>query len=259
MLRMSKRQRFITTSILLSLGFFLMQFLPDRYRFISIALLGIFTLVTFTWSLKEGLKSDMTLLTLVLPVLYTLGVGLFWFLLPTNIFTRIPIVILYGFGVYALCLTANIYTVAAIRTIALLRSARGVGFVLTLLTFFLLFDTILSLRQPVYVTSLLVASVSIPLYWQGFWSVDLKRGFSFNILKRALIAGLIMMEIALSLFFWPVTVVVGSLFLTVSCYVLLGLGQSDIEGRLFLQTIREYLTIGVVVFIAMFLATRWGV
>jgi hypothetical protein len=128
---MTKRQRFIISSIVLSLGFFGVQFLAERYRFLSIFILGVFCLLLFIWSLREGLGKNMTLLVLVLPLYYTVGVGLFWFLLPTNIYTRIPILIFYGLGVYALLLTSNIYTVAAIRTIALLRAARGVGFVFT--------------------------------------------------------------------------------------------------------------------------------
>ena len=120
---MSKRRRFIITSILLSLGFVAIQFLPDNFRFISIGLLAVLIFLLFYWSLRDGLGFNMTLMTLVLPVLFTLGVGLFWFLLPTNIFTRIPAVIFYGIGMYAFCLTANIYTVSAIRTIALLRAA----------------------------------------------------------------------------------------------------------------------------------------
>ena len=87
-------------------------------------------------------------------------------------------------------------------------------------------------------------------------SLDVK--LSMRNVVFALVASLIVGEIALSLFFWPVTVVVGSLFLTVAVYVLLGLGQAELEGRLFAQTIREYMVLGIVVFISMFLATRWG-
>ena len=65
-------------------------------------------------------------------------------------------------------------------------------------------------------------------------------------------------EISLLLYFWPVTVVVGSIFLTIGMYVLLGLGQASLEGRLFKATIREYLTIGIVVFLAMLFAPKWG-
>ena len=43
---------------------------------------------------------------------------------------------LFGIGQYTLLLTANIFSVAAIRTIALFRAAVAVGFVMTLLTGF---------------------------------------------------------------------------------------------------------------------------
>jgi len=65
-------------------------------------------------------------------------------------------------------------------------------------------------------------------------------------------------EIALALAFWPVTLVVGSLFLTVAVYVLLGLGQAQLEQRLFSQTLKEYLTVGILVFAGMFFATHWS-
>lgn len=200
----------------------------------------------------------MTLLTLVLPVMFTIGVGLFWFLLPASVFARIPIVIFYGFGVYALCLTANIYTVSAIRTIALQRAARGVGFVLTLVTSFLVFDAILSIKAPIFVTGAVVAISSFILFLQGFWSVQLTKNITSYALKLTIISAVVIGELAISLFFWPVTVVVGSLFLTISVYLLLGLGQAQLEDRLFVQTIREYLLVGVLVFIGMFLATRWA-
>lgn len=255
---MSKRRRFIITSILLSLGFVAIQFLTDQNRFWAIGVLGLATMVLFAWSLFEGLGKNMTLLTLVLPTIFTLGVGTFWFLLPANIFARIPIVIFFGIGIYILCLTMNIFTVSAIRTIALLRAARGVGFVLSLVTSFLVFDAILSLRSSVYYLLPLVFVISFPLFFQGLWSISLEKEFSKDIFVLSGIATIVMTEIAAVLFFWPVTVVVGSLFLTVTFYILLGLGQSKIEGRLFSTTVREHLTVGALVFIAMFLATHWG-
>jgi hypothetical protein len=255
---MSKRRRFVITSILLSLGFVAIQFLNDQNRFWAIGVLGIATIILFSWSLFEGLGRNMTLLTLILPTIFTLGVGTFWFLLPTNIFARIPVVIFYAIGIYILCLTMNIFTVSAIRTIALLRAARGVGFVLSLVTSFLVFDAALSLRYPIYYLLPLVLGVSFPLFFQGFWSVVLEKEFSKDILITSAISTLIMAEIAAVLFFWPVTVVVGSLFLTVTFYILLGLGQSRIEGRLFSATIREHLTVGALVFIAMYFSTHWG-
>lgn len=255
---MTKRQRFVITSLALSLGFLGIQFIENQYRFLAIGTLGLLTLTFFIWSLWEGLGRDMTLLTLILPVLFTVGVGIFWFLLPASVFARLPIVIFYGIGIYVLCLTMNIYTVAAIRTIALLRAARGVGFVLTLVTSFLVFDSILSLKTSLPVSTLGVAALSFPIYLQGFWAIPLEKEFLKELVQMSVVASLVMGEIALSLYFWPVTVVVGSLFLTVGVYMLLGLGQAKLEERLFSQTVREYLVVGALVFIGMFFATRWG-
>jgi len=255
---MSKRRRFVITSAILSAGFFAVQFVEEQYRFISIGILGLLTLILFFWSLREGLGKNMTLLSLVLPFLFTVGVGLFWFLLPANIYTRIPIVIFYVLGIYALSLTMNIYTVSAIRTIALLRAARGVGFVLTLVTSFLVFDTILSLKTSIILRFTLILISSVPIFLQGFWAITLDKEFSKKLLSMSLITSLIVGQIAVSLFFWPVTVVVGSLFLTIAVYILLGLGQAQLEARLFSQTVREYLVVGVLLFMGMLIATRWG-
>jgi len=255
---MSKRKRFVITSLVLSLGFLAMQFVSEQFRFLSIGILGLLTVGLFIWSLKEGLGKNLTLLTLILPTMFTLGVGFFWFLLPSSVFARIPIVIFYGLGIYGLCLTSNIYTVSAIRTIALLRAARGVGFVLSLITSFLIFDTILSLKVDAWISTLLAAFSSIPIFLQGLWSINLEEKLGKEAVLMTLVSGLVIGEVSLSLFFWPVTVVVGSLFLTVAVYVLLGLGQAKFEGRLFVTTIREYLTVGLLVLFGMLIATRWG-
>lgn len=255
---MTKRAKFIISSLLLSLGFLAVNLLQFENRFFAIALLGALTFVLFWFSLTESIRRDGTLLTLVLPVLYTVGVGLFWFLLPSTIFARFPVLIFYALGLYALALTANIFTVSAIRTIALVRAARGVGFVLTLVTSFFLFDAVLSLRTNLILTSLMILLISFPLFLQGLWVSLLDRVITKKLFYYSAILSTGVVQIAFLLYFWPVSVVIGSLFLTVSIYVLLGLGQAQLEGRLFERTIREYISVGCIVFLAMFLFTRWG-
>ena len=167
-------------------------------------------------------------------------------------------VIFYGIGIYALCLTMNIFSVAAERTIALLRAARGVGFVLSLITTFLVFDAILSLKSELFVLLPLVFASSFLLYFQGYWTTLLSKEFSKDLLAFSLTAAFVTTEIAVVLYFWPVTVVVGSLLFTAIFYMVLGLGQAKLEGRLFAATIREHLVVGIFVLIAMLIATRWG-
>lgn len=258
MMDITKRQKFVLVAFVLSLGFLGINLLDERYRFFIIGGLTVSTLLLFAWSLREGLGLNATLFTLILPTLFTLGVGLFWFLLPATIFARLPIVFLYGLGIYALLLTLNIYTVSAIRTIALARAARGVGFVLTLLVSFLLFDAILSVRGNLFFVGVTIVVTSFLLFLQGLWTCVLEHEISKKLIWYSTCLTLAILEASVMLFFWPVTVVVGSLFLTVIIYMLLGLAQAQLEGKLFGRNARDYLTVGFFVFVAMFFATHWG-
>lgn len=258
MLSISKRLRYLISSLILLFGFVGIQFLDEQYKFLAIALLVLLTGIFSIWSFFEGMGKNMTIASIILPMLYTLGVGLFWFLIPSNLYTRIPIVIFFATGVYVLLSTMNIYTVSSSKTIALLRAARGVGFVLTLVTSFLLFDAILSIRQGMLISSGLVFVSSFLFFLQGFWSIELEKKIDPVIITMTLISSIILTELSVLIFFWPVTVVVGSLFLTSGVYMLLGLGQTKLEDRLFPSAIREYLTVGLIVIIGMFFATQWG-
>ncbi len=255
---LTKRRKFVITSLFLSLGFIMMNFLESEYRFWAIGILTGLTVILFFWSLAEGLGRDATLLTLILPAFFTLGVGVFWFLLPATVFARIPVIILFGLGIYALILTLNIYTVSAIRTIALVRAAKSVGFILTLFVSFLLLNAIFSLKAEVWIFVGLVILTSFLLFLQGLWVSKLERKISLTLIRYTAFFTLVIGEVAVALFFWPVTVVVGSLFLTVVMYVLLGLGQASLEGRLFSQTIRDYLMVAAVVFLVVILVTNWA-
>lgn len=254
---MSKRAKFIIVSVILACGFIGIGLLAGQYRFLGIGALSLGTLLLFAWSLWEGLGKNATLLVLLLPPLYTLGVGLFWFLLPSVILARIPIILMYAIGMYALSLTMNIFTVSAIRTIALVRAARGVGFVLTLFTMFLLFDAVASWKAPIYVSTLVVFLVSTVLTLQSLWSSKLSTKISKRTVLLTIIVSWSITTVSFLLYFWPVSIVVNSLFLTSAAYVLLGLSQAYEEGRLFMQTTREYLVTGALVFLAMLLVTNW--
>ncbi|MBI2268487.1 MAG: hypothetical protein HYU80_03565 [Candidatus Blackburnbacteria bacterium] len=255
---MTKRQKFVISSLILTSGFISLQFLDTSFRYQAIGGLTLLSTLLTLWSLKEGLGRNSTLLVLILPTLFTAGVGFFYFLLPPTLFIAIPVLMLYSLGIYALLLTSNIYTVAAARTIALLRAAHAVGFLLTLLTSFLLFDTLFSLRSYFWANGVAASLVSFPLLLQGFWSIDLERKLGREVLLLGAVFALVTGEIATVLSFWPVTVAVGSLALTTVMYMGLGLGQAKLQQRLFPKTIKEYFLVGAIVFVTMFLTARWG-
>lgn len=233
-------------------------FVVTSFRYQSIAGLTFLTAVFGFWAFWEGLGRNATLLSLVLPTLFTLAVGLFYFLLPASWLSAVPVLILYAVGIYALFLTSNIYTVATARTIALLRAAHAVGFLLTLLTGFLLFDTLFSLKLGFLVNGLGAALVSFPLLLQGFWSIDLEHELNREVLSPAIAGALISAQVATALSFWPISVPVAALSLTTVSYVVLGLGQAKLQQRLFARTIKEYFLVGAVVFLTMFLTARWS-
>ena len=259
-MQISKEKRFIATSILLSLGFIGINFVNESFRLLAILGLTISTLVLFIFSLWEGLGINSTLLSLILPPLFTLGVGIFWFLIPASIVAHLPVVVLFGVGIYVLNRTENVFTVSSFRTIPLFRAARSIGFILTFLTAFLLYNAIISIRVDIFITSFGVFLISLFLFLQGFWaSLIEKKDLVLNkLFLYSFVFAFGVMQVSILLYFWPVTVVVGSIFLTALIYVLLGLGQAQLEGRLFRQTVQEHLWVGLIVFVIMFLATHWG-
>lgn len=257
-LRLTKRQKFVFTSGSLSFGLILIQITGFEQRFVAIGVLTVLTPILSAWSLREALAGIRWLTTLILPTLFTAGIGLFYFLLPSAWFSQLPIAALYALGIYALLLTENVFSVAAIRTIQLFRAAMAVGFLLTLFTAFLLFDTIFSFRLWPWANAILVFLVSLPLILQGLWSVNLEERLTREILLFSFVLTLALSEIAFIISFWPLSIAMASLFLTTGVYVLLGLSQAHLQERLFRQTINEYLGVGIIVLLITLFATRWG-
>lgn len=258
MFKLTKRRKFILSSIILTLGLSYVRFgeVPNRYQ--AIGVLSLLAIPLTLWSLKEALKGAVWLVSWILLLSFTAGVGFFYFLLPGSLLTAIPIIILYFLGTYALFLSENIFSVAALRTIQLFRAAWAVSFLLTLLTSFLLFDTVLSFRLPFYQNFLLIMSISFLIFLHGFWSINLEEKVSQKVLLYSFVWSLGIGQMALILSFWPATIVLFSLFLTALVYVALGLTQAKFSERMFRKTVREYLTVGLAVFLVLLLYTSWG-
>lgn len=255
---MSKRRKIIITSFLLSLGLLIVQWQVTSYRYWAILLLGLLTYLLSAWSLKEGLDGVEWVTVLTLPPLFTVGMGLFYFLLPDAWLARVAIVLLYALGIYILLLTENIYSVATIRNIQLLRAAQASGFLLTLVAAFFLFDTVFSFRLSPWLNSGIIFVLGVLLFFQGLWPATLEKRISAKLFSTSLVLGLVLAQVTLGISFWPLTVSTSSLFLITVLYILLGLMQNQLQDRLFPKTVREYLWLGVIVFLTIFLTTGWG-
>jgi len=258
LLRISKRKKFITTVFLLTFSLLGIEFIGISWLVQAIFLLGLACYFLSAWSLGEGLEGIEWFTVLVLPVLFTLGLGFFIFFLLANWLVKISVIIFYGVGIYILLLVGNIFSVAARRTIQLLRSAHAVGFLFIIITSFFLYDVIFSFHLFFWANFFLVALVSFFLIIHGLWSINLEKRISSSLWLYTFGLSLIQGEMATVFSFWPLTLAAASLALATTLYIGLGLAQQELASRLFPKTISEYIRIGIIIFSVIFFTTRWG-
>ena len=252
----SKRQKFISSVILLSLGLFIAEYLLGKSGILVVAGLSFFTVFLLYLALKADLKENFSISVFILPFLYSLAVGLFYLLVPARFLTRVGITSLYALGLYSLFLSQNIFTVSSIRTIALLSGARTVSLVISLLSYFFISNVVFSFHINVLITLLLVFIYSFLFVMQAIWVNTLDKN-PFSQVFWVISLTLCLVETALFLWFGPSSPTVLALFLTSIFYVLVGLSQAWFEKRLFRSVILEYTWITVISFIFLILFTNW--
>lgn len=256
-INLSKRQLFVIITVILTLGMFTTQLVSVEWRYPMVLVLSLITYFLTAFALREDLSPAEWITLLTLPTLFTAGVAIYYFLLPVRWLTRLPIAILYAVGIYALLLTENIYNVAAVRTIALLRAAHSVGFFLSLLTFYLLIQTVYAIRFHFTISILLTGITSFILFLQLFWAIILENRIKPLLVIASGVLSLIMMEISFIISFIPANVTLISLFLTTCFYTLGGVVQQYLQGRLYRKTLNEFTALSIIVFIILILGTRW--
>lgn len=257
-IKISKRQEFLIVITLLTLGLLATQLVAIDNRIEMVIGLGITSFFLTLIVLRENLGGIEFLTLTILPTFFTVAVAFFYFLLPVRWLTRVPTVMLYALGMYAVLLTENIYNVAAERSIQLLRAAHSVGFLITLITFFLLFDTVLSFHLIFWLNSLLIIVISFPLTLQSLWSMLLIPKLNREVVLGALVSSLILGQSAYFLSFWPINTTIFALFLTTLFYSCVGLLQQRLIERLFPKTLREFLGVAIITFLLVLLTSRWS-
>lgn len=256
-LNISKRHQFVIVTVILTFGLVLTQLVGEDFRYpLAFGLSGMAYLLSAV-ALRDDLKSIEWLSLLTLPTLFTMAVTLFYFLLPGRWLTRVPVVMLYAVGMYALLLTENIYNVAVDRTIALLRAAHSVGFLLTIVTYFLLVQTIFAFRFPFYVNTVLVGSISYLLVFQSLWAVLLENPVSRRMWRITLAISVVLSQVAWAFSFWPTQSTLVVLFLTTSFYGTVGMAQQYLVEKLYRKTVIEFFFLTAIVFVIVLFTTRW--
>ncbi|MDP2649711.1 MAG: hypothetical protein Q8P10_02605 [bacterium] len=255
-LNINKRQRYIIGVVFLSLGLFLSEYLLGKSGFAFSILLAFVADVFILWANHDDIKENMFSPIFILPFFFSLSFALFYFLVPNRLLARVIITSLYAVGLYSLFLSQNIFTVASIRTIALLSSARTVSFILTLVSYFFLANIIFSLDLSLIPTSAFLLAASFFLILHSIWTYTLDQKF-FSQFLWVLALAFCIVEMSLILWFWPSNPTIIALFLTGFFYTLVGLSHVWFEKRLFRGIIWEYVWVAVVVSIILILSTSW--
>jgi len=253
----TKRQQFVLTTVICTVILLLTQIVPSDYRYLCVIVLSVCTFIMTAYCLHDDLKGIEWISLLILPTLYSAAIALFYFLLPVRWLTRIPVAFLYAFGFYALLLTENIYNVAANRTIALLRAAHSVGFLLTLVTYFLIVQTIFAFRFGPFINCMGIGIVSCILIFQSLWSIELNENVSGRLISVTIALTVVMTQVTWILSFWPVPRMMAALFIASVFYSLVGIAQQYIVEKMYKKTVVEFFIVCIVISVIFLATTRW--
>jgi hypothetical protein len=256
---LSKRQLFGIVTFFAVVALVATQLVATAEYYLSFAIgLSVFVGIlsgAVLWKSAGGFRRYSSI---ILIVYYTIAVYFFYVLLPVRWLTRLPVALMFGIGYYAILLTENIYNVATGRSIQLLRVARSVGLLMTLVTVYLLLETVISLHRSWYINGILYFVAVFPLIFQNLWSVELSLKLNHELFFDSIILGLVIAETGLALSFWPGISTLQVLFLTSLFYSLVGIYQLRLLDRLFYKTVREFIIITVIVFMMVLLTTSWS-
>lgn len=256
-LELTKRQKIIITSAILTIGLLSTQMVDFNLRFRFIAGLSVLAYLLSLWSLWEGLSITKAIILLILPTFYALAVSSFYFLLPIRWLTRLPVAAIFGLTFYLCLLSQNVFNVASIRTIPLYRAASTASFLFTLLSAFFIFNVIFAFELLFFWNGVVVFLISFLLSLQVLWTINMSDKVSTANLVQSLVLALVIAELAMGFSFWPMPTTIWSLSLSSAMYVLLGLTTQVLKGKANKRVVWEYLVIGAVVLIVSFFTTSW--
>lgn len=251
---MSKRNKFLIFSLILTLFLTLLPFVPRGYSGLGIIffvfLSGLFA-VFGLWEYLSGIEY-ITLLTL--PILFSLGMGSVVLLFPN--FSGYFKTVLYGvyfLTTYTLLLSLNIFNVASEKPIPLLRAAYTSSFLITTFTAFPILTLMYKGTLGITVETILVFILTLLLSFQSLWSVFLPKNVAGPSLKTALLVSLLMAQTAFVFSFFPMESFFRSLLLSTFFYIYLGFSHQYLKKTINAKSVFEYAFVGLVIVALVFL------
>lgn len=256
-LKIEKRFRFVFSALALVLFMLFTTFFSFDSSLIFIILSLVICYFLTYFSLLEGLEGIEWFTLFIMPILLTVSFYLFYFLFPGRWLTRLPFIVLYGISIYAVLLCSNIFNVGVEKSLQLYRAAFSINFFFHAVVSFLFYNALFSFRFPFFINVLAVFVIATILGFQLIWTVKLDMKIERKTIYFSVLAGLILGELALVGSFVPLKSTVFALFLASSYYSLTGLVYSHLDQRLFKETVREYVSVWLIVLLITVLSISW--
>lgn len=252
-----KRIRFVIstgclTLLLLVSTFF---FFDKAYFFVPLLILASYGVAFF--SLFEGLEKIEWYMLFLIPVLLSVAMYLFIFLFPLRWLTRIPFMGIYSISMYAVLLSSNIFNVGVEKNLQLYRAGFSVNYFIQTMIFFFLGNVFVSFHWGFLANSLVFSLISLVMSLQLYWTIRLDVNLRKDVVNHAWLTALIIGEASLLLSFLPLQESIFALVVAVLYYCVAGLTHLHLDERLFKHSIREYVTILIVILVILFLSISW--
>jgi len=256
-LRIEKRFRFVISALILSLLMLTSTLFLFEKAIIFIGLFFVLGYLLTYFSLLERIERVEWITLFLMPIILTISFYLFYFLFPIRWLTRLPFIALYGISIYAVLLCSNIFNVGVEKSIQLYRAAFSINFFYQMVASFLFNNALFSFKLHFIFNALLVFVTAFLLGFQLIWTVKLDLRVERNTIIYGFFIALVLAELALVGSFVPLKSTVLALFLASSYYSLSGLIYSYLDQRLFKETVREYISVWIVVFMITLLSLQW--
>jgi len=256
---MDKRKQFVIASLLVGGLFLLLRLFTSTWElgyWGGVILLVVSFLVNLVLYSRQLGSLQKIVTASILPCLFAAGILFLSPLIRPSVWVEIVLFILLVAGFYISLLAVNVFIVTIkYKTVPLYRAASVTGFLLSLFIGFSIFNSIFSLKYSPWINGMLVFATSFLIFYNLFWSTAIAETEIKDFPIYALVASLLVAEIAIGVSFWPIGVGLASLYLVSMTYVLGGIIQAKLRERLFKRTFWEYISVGLGIFIALFLTS----
>ena len=244
------RLRIIIATAVMFTGMAISTFFPFGGAWLwFLIILSVCAYMTTYIAVYEGIDGVEWYVLFIMPILLTLGLYLFYFLLPVRWLTRLPFLVIFAAGYYALLLTSNIFNVGVEKSIQLYRAAFSINVLLQTIVIFLWSIVIFSFRFNFLVTALIMSSIAVLVSIQLLWTVHLNQHMESKLVRYAVIQGILLFELCILLTFIPFKLNIVALIFTAGYYSSMSILYHYSGERLFQNVVRENSLVFIFVFI----------